>query len=169
MNRNQITPATEPVGRDGFTLRERAWLKAASDDLAELNQLLAERGSDRRFGIGPDAPPALSPLWAAARRSVAWLDAANGASERETQMRLMKLIEEAGEVMQAYIGTVGQNPRKGITHKPEDVAAELCDVMLTAAVAMYRFADDPEQVMAEHAARVVARINALTTAPSHAE
>lgn len=161
MNRDPITSATEPVGPDGFTLRERSWLRAAKQHLAELNDLLAERGSDRRFGIGPDSPPAPSPLWAAARRSVAWLDAANGASERETQMRLMKLVEEAGEVMQAYIGTVGQNPRKGVTHKPDDVAAELCDVMLTAAVAMYRFADDPEQFTAEHAARVVSRIEAL--------
>ncbi|WP_445520504.1 MazG-like family protein [Streptomyces sp. NEAU-174] len=169
MNRDPITPATEPVGPDGFTLRERAWLKAASDDMAELNDLLAERGSGRRFGIGPDTPPAPSPLWVAARRSAAWLDAANGASERETQMRLMKISEELGEVMQAYIGAVGQNPRKGITHKPEDVAAELCDVIMSAAVALHRFADSPEQAMAEHAAQVVARIEALTTSPSHAE
>ncbi|MFJ4637540.1 MazG-like family protein [Streptomyces hygroscopicus] len=108
-----------------------------------------------------DTPPAPSPLWAAARYSVAWLDEANGRGEQETAMRLMKLVEEAGEVMQAYIGMVGQNPRKGVTHKREDVAAELCDVMLTAAVALHRFADDPETVMAEHAARVVRRIGAL--------
>lgn len=161
MNREPITPAAEPVGPDGFTLRERAWLRATKQHLAELNDLLAERGSDRRFGIGPDAPPALSPLWAAARRSVAWLDATNGRGEHETAMRLMKLVEEAGEVMQAYIGMVGQNPRKGLTHKREDVAAEVCDVMLTAAVALHLFADDPEAVMAEHAGRVVRRIEAL--------
>lgn len=76
-------------------------------------------------------------------------------------MRLMKLVEEAGEVMQAYIGMTGQNPRKGVTHTREDVAAELCDVILTAVVALHRFADDPEQAMAEHAGRVVRRIEAL--------
>lgn len=161
MNRTPLTPGTEPVGRDGFTLRERSWLRAAEQHLAELNQLLAERGSDRRVGIGPDTPPPTSPLWAAARHSAAWLDDANGTSEHETAMRLMKLVEEAGEVMQAYIGTVGQNPRKGITHKREDVAAELCDVILTAAVALHRFADNPETFMAEHAGRVVRRIEAL--------
>lgn len=169
MNRDPITPATELVGLDGFTLRERAWLKAARDDLAELNDLLAERGSDRRFGIGPDSPAAPSPLWVAARHSAAWLDEVNGTSEHETAMRLMKLVEEAGEVMQAYIGVEGQNPRKGITHKPEDVAAELCDVILSAAVVLHRFVDDPEQAMAGHAARVVARIGTHIASASHAE
>lgn len=102
-----------------------------------------------------------SPLWAAARHSVAWLDRINGPGRHETAMRLMKLVEESGEVMQAYIGVEGQNPRKGVTHKPGDVAAELCDVILTAAVALYRFADDPEAFMDEHAAGVVRRIEAL--------
>lgn len=161
MNRTPLTPATEPVGPDGFTFRERSWLVATRKHLAELNDLLAERGSDRRFGIGPDNPPAPSPLWAAARHSVAWLDGANGRGEHETAMRLMKLVEEAGEVMQAYIGMTGQNPRKGVTHTREDVAAELCDVILTAVVALHRFADDPEQAMAEHAGRVVRRIEAV--------
>jgi NTP pyrophosphatase (non-canonical NTP hydrolase) len=81
--------------------------------------------------------------WATIRRLVDWLDAANGDGEHETAMRLMKLAEESGEVMQAYIGAVGQNPRKGRTHTTEDVAAELCDVILTAAVALHRFTDDP--------------------------
>ncbi|MCH6159369.1 MazG-like family protein [Streptomyces marispadix] len=81
--------------------------------------------------------------WATIRRLVDWLDAANGDGEQETAMRLMKLAEESGEVMQAYIGAMGQNPRKGRTHTPDDVAAELCDVILTAAVALHRFTDDP--------------------------
>ncbi|WTA86912.1 MazG-like family protein [Streptomyces antimycoticus] len=89
------------------------------------------------------------------------MDATNGRGEHETAMRLMKISEELGEVMQAYIGMVGQNPRKGITHKREDVAAEVCDVILSAAVALHLFADDPEAMMAEHAGRVVRRIEAL--------
>lgn len=102
-------------------------------------------------------------LWAVARHSVAWLDATNSGTDpdHETAMRLMKLVEETGEVMAAYIGVQGQNPRKGVTHEPGDVAAELCDVILTAAVALHRFADDPERLMAEHAGRIVARIDAL--------
>ncbi|WP_070012416.1 MazG-like family protein [Streptomyces abyssalis] len=81
--------------------------------------------------------------WATIRRLVEWLDSANGDGEQETAMRLMKLAEESGEVMQAYIGTTGQNPRKGRTHTSADVAAELCDVILTAAVALHRFTGDP--------------------------
>ncbi|QPP09700.1 hypothetical protein G4Z16_28490 [Streptomyces bathyalis] len=81
--------------------------------------------------------------WATIRRLVEWLDSANGEGEQETAMRLMKLAEESGEVMQAYIGTTGQNPRKGRTHTSEDVATELCDVILTAAVALHRFSGDP--------------------------
>ncbi|MFC4496895.1 MazG-like family protein [Streptomyces ovatisporus] len=81
--------------------------------------------------------------WATVRRLVDWLDTANGHGEQETAMRLMKLGEETGEVMQAYIGTAGQNPRKGRTHTAADVADELCDVILTAAVALHRFTDDP--------------------------
>jgi NTP pyrophosphatase (non-canonical NTP hydrolase) len=59
-------------------------------------------------------------------------------------MRLLKLSEEVGEVMQAYIGMTGQNPRKGVTHSRDDVAAELCDVILTAMTALHSFAEDPE-------------------------
>lgn len=81
--------------------------------------------------------------WATIRGLVEWLDSVNGDGEQETAMRLMKLAEESGEVMQAYIGFTGQNPRKGHTHSSADVAAELCDVILTAAVALHRFTGDP--------------------------
>ncbi|WP_314173203.1 MazG-like family protein [Streptomyces winkii] len=94
--------------------------------------------------------------WATIRRLVEWLDSANGDGERETAMRLMKLAEESGEVMQAYIGATGQNPRKGLTHTPADVAAELWDVILTAAVALHRFTDDPAGAL-ESKIREVAR------------
>jgi hypothetical protein len=89
--------------------------------------------------------PAPADLWATIARLVAWLDEANGTGEHETAMRLMKLSEEAGEVMQAYIGMVGQNPRKGVTHSKWDVAEELCDVIVTAAVALHGFTPDPEK------------------------
>ncbi len=49
---------------------------------------------------------------------------------------MLKLSEEVGEVSEAVIGATGQNPRKGITHTWDDVEAELCDVVITALVAL---------------------------------
>lgn len=86
--------------------------------------------------------------WARVRAIVNRLDATNGTSPHETAMRLLKLVEEAGEVAQAYIGMTGQNPRKGVTHSAGDVAAELCDVILTAMVALHGFTDRPAALLA---------------------
>ncbi|NWF25276.1 hypothetical protein HW130_03185 [Streptomyces sp. PKU-EA00015] len=52
MNRQPITPQTEPVGPDGLTFRERTWLKAARQHVAELNRLLSERGSTAHYTVG---------------------------------------------------------------------------------------------------------------------
>ncbi|MFE7117229.1 MazG-like family protein [Streptomyces sp. NPDC057654] len=103
-------------------------------------------------------------FWPHVRRCVGWLDAHNGTGREETAMRLLKLSEEVGETVQAYLGAVGQNPRKGTTHTPADVADELCDVIITAAVALHRFADAPEQHMADCLTRRGARLKALTAA-----
>lgn len=40
----------------------------------------------------------------------AWLDTANPRTAHEDSMRVLKLVEEAGEAAAAYIGMVGQNP-----------------------------------------------------------
>lgn len=96
--------------------------------------------------------------WTTIRGLVDWLDRENGNSDHETAMRLMKLSEETGEVMQAYIGATGQNPRKGTTHSRAEVADELCDVIVTAAVALHRFTDDPEGLLAEQLGRIAARV-----------
>jgi NTP pyrophosphatase (non-canonical NTP hydrolase) len=69
----------------------------------------------------------------------------------------MKLTEEAGEVTQAVIGTLGQNPRKGVTHTWDDVQAELCDVMFTAMVALATLTPDAREVFNAHLARVAGR------------
>lgn len=63
-----------------------------------------------------------------------WLDSAQHGRDPEavTWGRLAKITEEAGEVIAAYIGVTGQNPRKGITHTMDDVHAELLDVAVTA-------------------------------------
>jgi NTP pyrophosphatase (non-canonical NTP hydrolase) len=95
--------------------------------------------------------------WPSVRSFVERLDAVNGTGEHERAMRLMKLTEEIGEVMQAYIGVQGQNPRKGITHTDADVVEELCDVVITAMVALQTFTDDPAEALAAKIKAVDAR------------
>jgi NTP pyrophosphatase (non-canonical NTP hydrolase) len=101
--------------------------------------------------------PAPADLWATIAGLVKWLDEANGRSEHEIAMRLMKLGEELGEVMQAYIGSTGQNPRKGVTHAEADVAEELCDVITAAMVALHAFTADPEKHFAAKLQRIAER------------
>ncbi|MEW2287457.1 MazG-like family protein [Streptomyces sp. NPDC047841] len=86
--------------------------------------------------------------WETVGRLVGWLDRENGRGEHERAMRLIKLTEEVGEVGQAYVGLTGQNPRKGVTHTAADVADELCDVIVTAAVALHSFSPDPAATLA---------------------
>lgn len=63
-----------------------------------------------------------------------WIDAVNADRDGEavTWGRLAKLTEESGEVIAAFIGATGQNPRKGVTHTIADVGDELLDVAITA-------------------------------------
>jgi NTP pyrophosphatase (non-canonical NTP hydrolase) len=67
-----------------------------------------------------------------------WIDVGNAGRHPEaaTWARLSKIAEEAGEVVAAYIGATGQNPRKGMTHTIGDVEEELLDVALTALAAL---------------------------------
>lgn len=99
--------------------------------------------------------------WDTVGRLVEWLDRSNGAdganAETEKLLRLMKLSEEVGEVAAAVIGATGQNPRKGVTHTWGDVNAELCDVILTAMVALTTITPDARQVFAERLNHVAAR------------
>nr|WP_035797382.1 MazG-like family protein [Kitasatospora mediocidica] len=97
--------------------------------------------------------------WPTVAALVAWLNESNGRGPHETAMRLLKLAEEVGEVSQAYIGLQGQNPRKGQTHTEADVADELCDVVVTAMVALHSFAQDPAQHFAAKIQRIADRVN----------
>ncbi|MFD3381798.1 MULTISPECIES: MazG-like family protein [unclassified Streptomyces] len=72
-------------------------------------------------------------------------------------LRMLKLSEEVGEVAEAVIGATGQNPRKGVSHTWDDVQAELCDVIITAAVALRTLTPDTREVFAAHLARVTNR------------
>ncbi|MGW0763787.1 hypothetical protein ACWD1Y_46320 [Streptomyces sp. NPDC002814] len=104
-------------------------------------------------------------LWPVTGHIVAALDAANGTDAHETAMRLLKVSEEAGEAAAAYIGMTGQNPRKGITHTPADVANELVDVIIAAAVALHAFTTAPPAVLDAKLYAAARRLNART--PEH--
>ncbi|MCZ4125782.1 MazG-like family protein [Streptomyces sp. H39-S7] len=102
-------------------------------------------------------------LWPVAGHIVADLNTVNGTGEHETAMRLIKVVEEAGEASAAYIGMTGQNPRKGTTHTRTDVADELCDVIIAAAVALHSFTATPPAVLE---AKLNAAARRLTAHPA---
>ena len=86
---------------------------------------------------------------------LAWLDTANPRTDHETAMRIMKIGEEFGEVVSAYIGVTGQNPRKGVSATHADLTGELCDVIIAAMCALATVADgadDAEQILRTHLA-----------------
>jgi hypothetical protein len=63
-----------------------------------------------------------------------WIDAGNAGRDPEALAwgRVAKVSEEAGEVIEAFTGYTGQNPRKGHTHGLHEVMGELFDVAVTA-------------------------------------
>ncbi|GAB2746220.1 MazG-like family protein [Kitasatospora kifunensis] len=96
--------------------------------------------------------------WTTIRDLVAWLDEANTQPEDlKKLLRVMKLSEEVGETTQAIIGVLGQNPRKGVHATWEDVHAELCDVILTAMVALATLTPEAEEIFAKRLEHVAAR------------
>ncbi|MEU6206254.1 MazG-like family protein [Micromonospora musae] len=105
-------------------------------------------------------------VWATARAFRAWLDAANGTGDAELTCRVLKLTEEAGEVAGAWIGLLGQNPRKGVTHTRDDVAAELADVAFTALVAIESLGLDARTLLDSCADKVQPRIAPTDRLPS---
>lgn len=101
-------------------------------------------------------PPDPTPdLWTSVEDLWTWLD---GHREHDDEtgvvLRMLKLTEEVGEVAQAVIGATGQNPRKGVTHSWEDVQGELCDVVITALVALRTLTPQAREVFEGHLARV---------------
>ncbi len=96
--------------------------------------------------------------WDTIEQIAGWLDAnSTRPPDTEKLLRIMKLTEETGEVTQAVIGTLGQNPRKGVTHTWDHVQAELCDVIFTAMVALTTLTPDVRQVFTSHLTRVADR------------
>lgn len=98
-------------------------------------------------------------VWDTVRASRLRLDEVNGADPHELTCRILKVTEEAGEAAGAWIGVIGQNPRKGVTHTLDDVAGELADVALTALVAIESLGLDARHVLEACAGKVSARLN----------
>ncbi|KUN05473.1 hypothetical protein AQI95_16115 [Streptomyces yokosukanensis] len=97
-------------------------------------------------------------LWDTIEGLWEWLEEHQPHGGREgLLLRLLKLSEEVGEVAQAVIGATGQNPRKGVSHEWADVESELCDVVITALVALRTLSPEPREVLARHLARVASR------------
>src|SRR5690606_15699829 len=97
-----------------------------------------------------------------------WIDAGNTHRDPEsvTWGRIAKLTEESGEVIAAYIGATGQNPRKGVTHTVEDVIAELLDVAVTALGAVEHLTEHRGDALARLDEKIVAvgkRAGVVTT------
>ncbi|MFR9794805.1 MazG-like family protein [Streptomyces sp. MS06] len=110
---------------------------------------------------------ATTDLWESVDGLWAWLEEHQPVAGREgLLLRVLKLSEEVGEVAEAVIGAVGQNPRKGTSHDWEDVRSELCDVAITALVALRTLTPDAREVFARHLAGVTRRSLAPATPES---
>ncbi|MFJ8665643.1 MazG-like family protein [Streptomyces sp. NPDC093600] len=100
----------------------------------------------------------MTDTWDTVDRLYAWIAAHRDLPpQQDVLLRILKLSEEVGEVAQAVIGATGQNPRKGTTHTWQDVEAELCDVIITAMVALRTLTPEPAEVFAGHVRRVAER------------
>ena len=66
--------------------------------------------ADRGDVSGGQAADSDTEIWAAVAASRAWLNHNNGDAEPELGLRILKIVEEAGEAAAAWIGTLGQNP-----------------------------------------------------------
>ena len=100
-------------------------------------------------------------IWDSAAEVVDWLDCHSGTDDLQQTLRLLKVGEEYGEAISAWIGLQGQNPRKGVPADLDHVQGELCDVILAAAVALLSITGDTTSavnVLARRADDVLDRI-----------
>jgi hypothetical protein len=82
--------------------------------------------------------------WSTVELAHYWLDAHKPVFGDRIQWRIGKIFEEAGEVQTALIGAARANPRKAAADQADqwaNVAAELCDVIVTAGVALRALPD----------------------------
>lgn len=71
----------------------------------------------------------------------------------DLSLQIIKMQEEVGEVAEAYLGTLGSNPRKGATHTPDQLLGEMVDVINTTLVAARVMGFTPEEVLGRAAAQ----------------
>jgi NTP pyrophosphatase (non-canonical NTP hydrolase) len=96
--------------------------------------------------------------WSIIADLTAWLDRDSPVPpDQALLMRIMKITEEAGEVAQAVVGATGANPRKGQSHTWGDVESELCDVILTAMVALQTLTPTAQKAFEERLGYVAER------------
>lgn len=99
-----------------------------------------------------------APLWETIGRLSERFDAHSAVPvETATLHQALKIQEEAGEVAEAVLGALGQNPRKGLSHTWADVEAEVCDVIVTGMVTLARMNPDAKAVFEEHLKRIADR------------
>ncbi|MFI7007143.1 MazG-like family protein [Streptomyces sp. NPDC050145] len=97
-------------------------------------------------------------LWTTIGRLRTWIDENSQLPPQESLLlRMLKLSEEVGEVSEAVIGAIGHNPRKGVSHSWQDVESELCDVVVTALVALSTLTPDPRARLSAHVTGVAER------------
>lgn len=100
---------------------------------------------------------------------VGWLDDKSPAhGDTATLLRVLKLSEEVGEVAEAVHGAMGANPRKGVSAGGwADVETELCDVIVTAMVALRSLTPDAQKLFDDRLRMIAER--SLTGPPEPAE
>ncbi|MFJ7066967.1 MazG-like family protein [Streptomyces sp. NPDC101115] len=114
--------------------------------------------TDTSTGAETAAETTAQDPWPTISRLHTWLTAHQDLPRNEEiLLRVLKLSEEVGEAAQAVIGATGQNPRKGTSHTWQDVEAELCDVVITAMVALRTLTPEAPEVFARHVERVAER------------
>lgn len=91
----------------------------------------------------------IAALWDGALTLTRWLDRSNGESREEGTYRILKLAEEYGEVVEAST--------LHLAGEPERLISEVCDVIITAAVAALTIARDLEACRRTHSGVLAAR------------
>lgn len=71
-----------------------------------------------------------------------YTDAAESGELAQHWARIAKIQEEAGEVIEAFMGLTGNNPRKGKTDNYEEFLGEIADVAATGVLAIQHFTND---------------------------
>jgi NTP pyrophosphatase (non-canonical NTP hydrolase) len=97
--------------------------------------------------------------WNRVERLRTWLDEnAVQASDSDVRLlRVLKIGEEFGEVAEALHGAMAANPRKGANRTWDDVYKELCDVTITALIALASLTPDARKLFEDRLRHIADR------------